>query len=103
MTLHDYSPSCPNRTARTKVYLEPSEVSSLAKCASNLRDRLLIYLLFHSGCRVSEALALQVQDIDFGQGTVIIQHLKRYVRLSCLMCGTRLGVAHVFAPNVVAR
>lgn len=103
MALHDYSSPCPNRTVRTKAYLEPSEVESLEKCASNLRDRLLIRLLFHLGCRVSEALALQVQDIDFGQGTVVIQHLKCRVRLSCHMCGARLGAAHVFCPKCGGR
>lgn len=103
MTPHDYSPSYPNRTARTKAYLEPSEVESLEKCASNLRDRLLICILFHLGCRVSEALALQVQDIDFAQGTLIIQHLKCCIRLSCHMCGARLGAAHVFCPKCGGR
>ena len=27
--------------------------------------KLLIRLLFHLGCRISEALALEVKDIDF--------------------------------------
>ena len=103
MALHDYSSPCPNRTVRTKAYLEPSEVESLEKCASNLRDRLLIRLLFHLGCRVSEALALQVQDIDFSQGTVVIQHLKCHVKLSCRMCGARLGATHVFCPKCGGR
>ncbi len=99
MALHDYSTPYLNQTARTKAYLEPSEVESLEEGASNLRDRLLIRLLFHLGCRVSEALALRVEDIDFAQGTVIIQHLKCRVRLSCDMCGARLGKAHVFCPR----
>jgi integrase/recombinase XerD len=99
MKRYDSSPSCPNRTTGTKAYLEPSEVVTLEECASNLRDRLLIRLLFHLGCRISEVLALQVQDIDFGRGTVIIQHLKCRVRLSCHMCGARLGMTHVFCPK----
>lgn len=98
MTSGDYQLPQPDRTARTKAYLEPSEVESLEKCASNLRDRLLIHLPFHLGCCMSEALALQVQDVDFGQGTVVIQHLKCRVRLSCEMCGARLGAGHVFLP-----
>lgn len=32
-----------------KAYLEPDEVASLEKMATNLRDRLLIRLLFHLG------------------------------------------------------
>ena len=59
-----------------KAYLEPDEVLKLERASTNLRDRLLIRLLFHLGCRISEALALKVEDIDFGRDTVIIQHLK---------------------------
>ncbi|MFW6105623.1 MAG: tyrosine-type recombinase/integrase [Chloroflexota bacterium] len=99
MKLHDDSAPSPNQTAGTKVYSEPSEVENLEKCTSNLRDRLLVRLLFRLGCRVSEALALQVEDIDFNQGTVVIQHLKYRVKLSCRMCGARLGINHVFCPK----
>jgi integrase/recombinase XerD len=41
-----------------KSYLEPEEIVLMEQAATNLRDRLLIHLLFHLGCRVSEALAL---------------------------------------------
>jgi len=87
----------------TKAYLEASEVEHLEKAANNLRDRLLIRLLFRLGCRISEALGLQVQDIDFAHSTVTIQHLKCGVRLSCHMCGARLGAAHVFCPKCGGR
>jgi integrase len=99
MAPDDYSSLSPNQIARAKVYLEPDEVENLEKRATNLRDRLLIRLLFHLGCRVSEALALEVQDIDFSQGTVVIQHLKYRTKLSCQMCGARLGATHVFCPK----
>ena len=55
-----------------KAYLEPSEVQNLEGAATNLRDRLLIRLLFHLGCRVSEVLSLKVEDINLTQGTVTI-------------------------------
>jgi integrase/recombinase XerD len=38
-----------------KAYLEPAEIEKLEEAAQFLRDRLLIRLLFHLGCRVSEA------------------------------------------------
>ena len=60
----------------TKAYIEASEVQSLENAATNMRDKLLIRLLFHLGCRISEALALEVKDIDFTVGTVTIEHLK---------------------------
>ena len=56
----------------TKAYLEASEVERLEKAAANLRDRLLIRLLFRLGCRISEALGLKVEDIDLAHSTVTI-------------------------------
>ena len=67
--------------------------------ATCLRDKLLIRLLFYLGCRVSEALGLRVEDIDFERGTVTIQHLKARTRLSCPQCGTRLGRTHIFCAK----
>ena len=86
-----------------KAYVEPDEVALMEKVASNLRDKLLIRLLLHLGCRISEALALKVEDIDFTNGTVTIVHLKRRVNLSCASCGARLGMSHTFCPKCGAR
>lgn len=81
-----------------KVYLEPDEIEQLESSAKYLRDKLLIMLLFRLGCRISEALALKVGDIDFNQGTVTIEHLKTRLKLSCPKCGSRLGRSHKFCP-----
>lgn len=67
--------------------------------ATCLRDRLLVRLLFRLGCRISEALALRVEDIDFERATVTIQHLKSRIRLSCPNCRVRLGKMHSFCPG----
>lgn len=64
-----------------------------------VHDRLLIRLLFHLGCRVSEVLALKVSDIDFGQKTMTILHLKTRIRLSCPKCRARLARRHRFCPE----
>jgi len=63
------------------------------------RDRLLIRLLSHLWCRVSEALALKICDIDFKQKTVTILHLKRSVKISCPRCRVQLGYRHRFCPG----
>ncbi|AQX72724.1 tyrosine-type recombinase/integrase [Dehalococcoides mccartyi] len=81
-----------------KAYLEPEEVERLEQSAEYLRDRLLIRLLFHLGCRVSEALGIKVSDIDFKQGLVTIQHLKQRIKLSCPKCNARLGKGHKYCP-----
>jgi integrase/recombinase XerD len=86
-----------------KTYLEPEEVKLLEEAATCLRDRLLIRLLFHMGCRISEALSLKVDDIDFVQGTVRIEHLKARVNLACLACSARLGKSHTFCPKCGAK
>lgn len=82
----------------SKAYLEPDEVVRLEQAAEYLRDRLLIRLLFHLGCRISEALGIKAGDIDFKQGLVTIQHLKQRIKLSCPECGARLGKGHKFCP-----
>lgn len=82
-----------------KAYLEPYEIDQLEKTATNLRDRLLVRTLFHLGCRISEALALTVDDIDFIHGSVSIQHLKIRLKLTCPNCGARLSRTHKFCPN----
>ena len=46
-----------------KTYLEIEEVNRLEDAATNLRDRLLIRLLFHLGCRISEVLGILATDI----------------------------------------
>jgi len=83
----------------TKVYLDIDDIKELEQATTNLRDRLLVRLLFHSGCRISEALALEVSDVDINAGTIRIQHLKSRLRLSCNVCGTRLGKSHTFCPK----
>jgi len=82
-----------------QVYLELTDVERLEEAATNLRDRLMIRLLFRLGCRVSELLGLQLQDIDFVHGTVLIQHLKCRINLACSLCGARLGASHLFCPR----
>ena len=86
-----------------KTYLETGEIELLEKAATNIRDRLLVRLLFRLGCRVSEALAITADDIDFSAGIVIIEHLKTRMKLSCSNCGTRLGKSHTYCPKCGVR
>jgi len=82
-----------------KAYLELSEIELMEQAASCPRDRLLIRLLSRLGCRISEALALKVEDIDFEQEAVTVPHLKRSIKLSCPTCKSRLGNRHQFCPG----
>jgi len=82
-----------------KTYVEPEEVNMMEKVAHYLRDKLLIRFLFHLGCRISEALAIRVEDIDFEHGAVTIEHLKIRSKLLCPNCGAWLGRTHKFCPG----
>lgn len=82
-----------------KAYLEIEEVQQLEEAGGYLRDKLLIRLTFRLGCRISETLGVAIGDIDFGQGTVTIEHLKARVNLSCPDCGTRLSKTARFCPG----
>ena len=82
-----------------KAYLEADEIEKMETAAATVRDKLLIRLLFHLGCRISEALGIEVKDIDFAEGTVTIQHLKSRIKLACPQCGARLGKSHSFCPK----
>jgi len=86
-----------------KAYLEWEEVALMEKAATCLRDQLLIHLLFQLGCRISEALAITVEDIDLANGTVTIQHLKTRMKLSCSHCGAKLGKSHTYCPKCGAK
>ena len=82
-----------------KTYIEPQEVNRLEGATTNLRDRLLVRILFRLGCRISEALSMQVEDIDFAKGVVTIQHLKLRIKLACPQCGVPLGKNNIFCPK----
>jgi len=69
----------------------------------NLRDKLLIHLTFHLGSRISETLALTIEDVDFEHGIVTIRHLKANLKLSCTECDHRLSKSHMFCPGCGSR
>lgn len=86
-----------------KTYLEFSDTELMEKAVGCERDRLLIRMLSRLGCRISELLALKVQEVDFEQGSITIIHLKRSLKLSCPGCKTRLGSHHQFCPGCGGR
>ena len=82
-----------------KTYLDILDIGKMENFARSLRDRLLIRLLFHLACRVSEALAITTADIDLEQATITILHLKTSSRLLCPYCKARLARRHRFCPE----
>ena len=58
-------------------YLTPEEVSKLEACCSSPEDALLVRLLFQTGARISEVLALRPYDIDYEHQRLELPALKR--------------------------
>lgn len=51
-------------TRRNIDTLTKEQVEDIIKSCNNLRDKFLIYLLFESGFRISEALSLWIEDFE---------------------------------------
>jgi len=70
-----------------QAYLTPEQIGAMIESCDNLRDRLLIQLLWHTGMRVSElvkpgkdrspTLGLRVSDILWPEKALIIRQAKR--------------------------
>lgn len=58
-------------------YLSPEQVRKVIRRAGNLRDRLILRLLWATGCRVSELLLITKEDILFGDKAIVMWTLKR--------------------------
>ena len=63
-----------------KGYLEPEQIEQLIVAAPNLRDALLVRILWRSGVRVSELINIRVQDIDFQGRAILIKIQKQRKR-----------------------
>ena len=63
--------------ADAKGYLTPEEVRTVISKARNLRDRLLMRLLWATGCRLNEMLLLTVDDVSWGDRALYMWTLKR--------------------------
>lgn len=83
----------------TRTYIEPEDIIKMEQFVNNLRDLLLIRVIFWLGCRVTEALGVKVSDIDFENGLITIKHLKVRVARSCPSCGDRLAKEAKFCPG----
>jgi integrase/recombinase XerD len=82
-----------------KTVLTSKEITALIEAAPNLRDKVIISFLADTGCRISELLALTVDQIDFDQKMVLIPHLKAGIRKKCPQCGRSSGRRQNFCPR----
>lgn len=56
-----------------KAYLEPEQVKQLVVAATNLRDRVMVRMLWRTGIRVSELISIKASNIDFNNRAIAIK------------------------------
>jgi integrase/recombinase XerD len=60
-----------------KGYLKQEDVEKIIDATSNLRDRLILQIMYRCGRRVSEVLAIRQGDIIWEENKIIFNILKR--------------------------
>jgi len=53
-------------------FLKEGEVKKMIQAADNLRDKLIVELLWETGCRPGELLNLRIRDVGFDQYSAIV-------------------------------
>ena len=56
-----------------KAYLSPEQIERLIAAAPNLRDALLVRILWRTGIRVGELVGIKESDIDFDNRAIAIK------------------------------
>ena len=85
-------------------FLSAEEVAKLlespsATTASGLRDRAILETMYSSGLRVSELVALGLEDIDFSAGLIRVQGKGRKERLTPLGSYAQRALKHWLAKR----
>ncbi len=69
-----------SRRRPPEVLTEPDAIALIKACSSRaptgVRNRALIAVLWRSGLRISEALALELRDVDLEAGSLRVRHGK---------------------------
>ena len=86
--------------AAEKRSLSAEELDKIDKADLNLKDRALISVLRYTGCRISEAMALLMQDVDFDAMTISIN--KSLYNSVPGPTKTKAGVRRVPMPQILA-
>jgi len=61
----------------TRGYMRPEEVRLVIGHTRNLRDRTILWLLWATGCRLTELLMLTVKDVSWRDKVLHMWTLKR--------------------------
>lgn len=63
----------PRRTVKT---LTQSQIEQIHNACGNMRDKLLIHILYEGGLRIGEAIALWIEDFDIGSNSIKVRDSK---------------------------
>ena len=61
---------------RQVMLLSRSQVKILFEACNNIRDQLLIRMLYEGGLRIGEALSLWIEDVNIGKNAIIVRKSK---------------------------
>ena len=93
----------PRLKRRHPVVLSPAEVVRLLKATPNLKHRTVALVLYGTGLRISEALALEVRDIDSERMVITVRHGKgdrdRQVTLSDVLLEALREYWRAYGPS----
>jgi integrase/recombinase XerD len=67
----------PTVKPKTPVFLDYSEVQSIIDVATSIRDKAIVSCLFSTGCRISELMNLNIDDVT-GQEVVVLGKGSKY-------------------------
>ena len=93
----------PREKRRHPVVLGPQEVARLLNAMGNLKHRTVAMVLYGAGLRISEALALELRDIDSERNVITVRHGKgdrdRQVPLSGVLLTTLRTYWRAYRPE----
>lgn len=93
----------PRHKRRDPVVLSTEEVGRLLGALENVKHRAAVMTLYGGGLRISEAMALQVRDIDSDRMVINVRHGKgdkdRQVVLSVVLLETLRAYCRAYQPS----
>ena len=94
----------PKQARRQPVVLSPGEVARLLKAMQNLKHRTVGMVLYGAGLRISEALALELGDVDSERMVIGVRHGKgdrdRQVALSPVLLDALRVYWRAYQPSL---